>query len=91
MAHVAERAPEGWKSQHESQMGTTNPEDFETFENTDLSDDSPDACAYRKAWVQRFDEVDIANPRLCAKHKTQGTIVVEGLRNRPYGLARLHG
>ena len=45
-------------------------------EDAVFSDDSPDARTYKKAWAQRFAAGDIANPRLCAKHKTQGPIVV---------------
>lgn len=36
-----------WKIQYKSQMKTSDPGDFETFGNTDFSDESPDtrACA----------------------------------------------
>ena len=67
MPHVAERAPEGWKIQHESQMGTSNPEDFETFENTDFSDDSPDTRAYKKAWARLLSKVYEIDPMICPK------------------------
>ena len=36
MPHVAERAPAGWKIQHKSQTGTSDPGDFDTFEDTDF-------------------------------------------------------
>ena len=65
MPHVAERAPTGWKIQHESQMGTSNPEDFETFENTDFSDDSPDGHAYKKAWARLLSKVYEIDPMVC--------------------------
>jgi hypothetical protein len=67
MPHVAERAPTGWKIQHESQMGTSNPEDFETFENTGFSDDSPDARAYKKAWARLLSKVYEIDPMVCPK------------------------
>jgi hypothetical protein len=67
MPHVAERAPAGWRSRHESQTGTSNPEDFETFENTDFSDDSPDTQAYRKAWARLLSKVYEIDPMVCPK------------------------
>ena len=67
MPHVAERAPAGWKIQHESQTGTANPEDFETFENTDFSDDSPDTQAYRKAWARLLSKFYEIDPMVCPK------------------------
>jgi hypothetical protein len=30
MPYITERAPAGWKTQHESQTGTSDPGDFET-------------------------------------------------------------
>ena len=67
MLHVAERAPTGWKIQHESQMGTSNPEDFETFANTEFLDDSPDAHAYKKAWARLLSKVYEIDPMVCPK------------------------
>ena len=67
MPYVAERAPTGWKIQHESQMGTSNPEDFEPFANTDFSDDSPDARAYKKAWARLLSKVYEIDPMICPK------------------------
>jgi len=67
MPHIAERAPAGWKIHHESQTGTSNPEDFETFENTDFSDDSPDARAYKKAWARLLSKVYEIDPMVCPK------------------------
>lgn len=61
MTHVAERAPVGWKSQHQSLEGTPEPGDFETFEDTDFSDDSPDARAYRKAWARLLSKVSTSS------------------------------
>ena len=48
-------------------MGTSNPEDFETFENTDFSDDSPDAHAYKKAWARLLSKVYEIDPMVCPK------------------------
>jgi hypothetical protein len=67
MPHVAERAPTGWKMQHNSQMGTSNPEDFEPFANTDFSEDSPDARAYKKAWARLLSKVYEIDPMVCPK------------------------
>ena len=89
MLHVVENASAGWKIQHERQTGTSDAGDYGLHEDADVSDDSPDTRAYRKAWVQRFAAGDIANPRLCAKLKTQGPIIVEDLRNGSYGLPEM--
>lgn len=67
MPHVAERAPTGWKIQHESQMGTSNPEDLETVVKTDFSDDSPDTRAYKKAWARVLSKVYEIDPMICPK------------------------
>ena len=67
MPRVAERAPEGWKIQHESQTGTSDPGDFETFENTAFSDDSPDTRAYKKAWARLLSKVYEIDPMVCPK------------------------
>ena len=64
---VAERAPAGWKIQHESQTGTSDPGDFETFEDTDFSDDSPDTHAYKKAWARLLSKVYEIDPMVCPK------------------------
>ena len=73
MPHVAERAPAGWKIQHESKLGTSNPEDFETFEDTDFSEDSPDARAYRKAWARLLSKVYEIDPMVCPRmHGREG-------------------
>lgn len=89
MPHVAERAPEGWKKSHEQKAVPPTPDDFVPSEDAELPDDSPDASAYRKAWVQRFAAGDIANPRLCAKHKTKGPLAIKGLRDRSNGLPKM--
>ena len=48
-------------------MGTSNPGDFETFENTDFSEDSPDARAYKKAWAGLLSKVYEIDPMVCSK------------------------
>jgi len=80
MPHVAERAPAGWRSRHESQSGTSNPEDFETFENTDFSDDSPDTQAYRKAWARLLSKVYEIDPMVCPKCGSDMKIIAESLK-----------
>ena len=67
MPHIAERAPDGWKNQHERQTGTSDPGDFEPIEDTDFSDDSPDARAYRKAWARLLSKVYEIDPMVCPK------------------------
>jgi hypothetical protein len=65
MPHVAERAPEGWKSRHEKQTENHEPGDFGPNENADVSDDSPDARAYRKAWARLLSKVYEIYPMVC--------------------------
>ena len=48
-------------------MGTSNPEDFEPFANTDFSDDSPDARTYRKAWARLLSKFYEIDPMVCPK------------------------
>jgi hypothetical protein len=48
-------------------MVTSNPEDFETFENTDFSDDSPDTRAYKKTWARLLSKVYEIDPMVCPK------------------------
>ena len=67
MAHVAERAPAGWKIQQERQTGTSDPGDFEPNEDADFSDDSSDARAYRKAWARLLSKVYEIDPMVCPK------------------------
>jgi hypothetical protein len=67
MPHVAERAPAGWKSRHERQTVTSGPGDFRPNEDTDFSDDSPDARAYRKAWARLLSKVYEIDPMVCPK------------------------
>jgi len=40
-----------------------------------------DADCRKQAWGRRFTEDDIANPRLCAKHKTWGQTSAKGLKS----------
>jgi hypothetical protein len=67
MPHVAERAPEGWKSRHEKQTENHEPGDFGPNENADVSDDSPDARAYRKAWARLLSKVYEIDPMVCPR------------------------
>src|SRR6056297_724470 len=57
MPHVAERAPEGCKIQHEKQTGNPESGVFGPNEDADFSDDSPDTRAYRKAWARLLSKV----------------------------------
>lgn len=67
MPHVAERAPAGWKIQHEKQTGNSEPGDFGPNEDADFSDDSPDARTYRKAWARLLSKVYEIDPMVCPK------------------------
>jgi hypothetical protein len=67
MPYVVERAPTDWKIQHESQARPPTPGDFGLKEDTDFSDDSPDARAYRKAWARLLSKVYEIDPMVCPK------------------------
>lgn len=67
MPHVAERAPEGWKSRHERQTVTSELVDYGPHEDANLSDDSPDSRAYRKAWARLLSKVYEIDPMVCPK------------------------
>ena len=67
MPYVAERAPAGWKSRYEDHAGSPTPGDFGLNEDAEYSDDSPDACAYRKAWVRLLSKVYEIDPMVCPK------------------------
>ena len=67
MPHVAERAPAGWKIQHEKQTGNHEPGVFGPNEDADFSDDSPDARAYRKAWARLLSKVYEIDPLVCPR------------------------
>jgi hypothetical protein len=65
--HVAERAQADWKIQHKSHAQPPAPGDFGLKEETDFSDDSPDARAYRKAWARLLSKVYEIDPMICPK------------------------
>lgn len=67
MPHVAERAPEGWKIQHERQTVPSEPGDYGPHEDADVSDDSPNARAYKKAWARLLSKVYEIDPMVCPK------------------------
>lgn len=67
MPHVAERAPDGWKIQHENRMGTSEHGYFGLNEDTGFSDDSPDTHAYKKAWARLLSKVYEIDPMICPK------------------------
>jgi hypothetical protein len=75
MPHVVERAPAGWKIQHERQTGTSDPGDFEPNEDADFSDDSPDARAYRKAWARLLSKVYEIDPMVCPKYGSKMKVI----------------
>lgn len=83
--HVAERAPTGWKIQHERQTGTSDPGDFEPNGNEDFPDDSPDARAYRKAWARLLLKVYEIDPMVCPKCGSGDSSATS--RNRPHSQA----
>ncbi len=63
--HVAERAPAGWKIQHEKQTGISLPEGFEPKENDNLPNDSPYARVYRRAWARLLSKDYEIDPMIC--------------------------
>lgn len=67
MPYVADRAPAGWKSQHKRQTATSELIDCGPHEDADLSDDSPDTRAYRKAWARLLSKVYEVDPMVCPK------------------------
>jgi hypothetical protein len=67
MPHFAERAPEGCKIQRENQMRTLEHGDFGLNADTDFSDDSPDARAYKKACARLLSKVYEIDPMVCPK------------------------
>ena len=68
-------------------MGTSNPEDFETFENTDFSDDSPDAHAYKKAWARLLSKVYEIDPMVCPKCGSEMKVIA--IIQEPEGIKRI--
>ena len=73
MPHVAELAPESWKIQNESQTGTSGPGDFGPNEDADVSDDSPDARTYKKAWARLLSKVYEIVPMVCPRTHGRAT------------------
>ena len=75
MPHVAERAPAGWKSRHDSKAGPSTPDGFGPSEDAAFPDDSPDARAYRKAWVRLLSKVYEIDPMVCPKCGSQMKVI----------------
>ncbi len=68
MTYVVERAPSGWKASHDAAAGDPEERGFEPLSESETV--KVDADYRKQAWVRRFAKGDIANLRLCAKHKT---------------------
>jgi len=75
MPYVAERAPAGWKLQHESQTGTPGPGDCGPKEDADFSDDSHDARAYKKACARLLSKVYEIDPMVCPKYGSEMKVI----------------
>lgn len=83
MPHIADRAPEGWKSRHERQTATSELIDCGSHEDAGFSDDSPDSQSYKKAWARLLSKVYEVDPMVCPKYgsemKVLATDVIMGL------------